>query len=205
MARRTVDTPPGLPVAAPIQAVIFDLDGTLVDHIGSATAALRAWLPTMGVTPTSELVDAWFAAEERHFPAWRKRQVTFVEQRRRRLRDFLPLLGITPQDDESLDLLFADYLTRYEASWTKFDDVDGALAGLAEPALKIAVLSNGTAAQQNALHVGDRHDLDVLAPRAAGLQALYLDRTDRGPYDESERITSLDKLSPWLTFRCIPT
>jgi putative hydrolase of the HAD superfamily len=43
--------------------------------------------------------------------------------------------------------------------------------------------------------VGDRYDLDVLAPRAVGLQAVYLDRADRGPVDEPDRIRSLHQLA----------
>ena len=70
-----------------IRAVIFDLDGTLIDHVGSVTQALEAWLPEVGATPTEELTAAWFLAEEKHFPAWRSREITFAEQRRRRLHD----------------------------------------------------------------------------------------------------------------------
>lgn len=49
-----------------------------------------------------------------------------------------------------------------------------------------------------ALHVGDRYDLDVVAARAAGLHAVFLDRENRGPYDEPERITSLTQLDGLL-------
>lgn len=228
---------------APVDAVIFDLDGTLVDHVGSVTAALHGWLPSLGVVATDGLADAWFDAEERHFPAWRSRQISFAEQRRRRLRDFLPLIGIDPGDDKDLDAIFAGYLASYEASWTKFTDVDAALNALDDAGLKTAVLTNGTVEQQTAklkavglrgrtgpvfaaeelgaakpdpstyltvctqldvhpgaaLHVGDLYELDVLAPRAAGLQAVHLDRADRGPHDEEHRITSLDQLSDHLT------
>jgi putative hydrolase of the HAD superfamily len=224
---------------APVDAVIFDLDGTLVDHVGSVTAALHAWLPSLGVVATDDLAEAWFDAEERHFPAWRSRQISFAEQRRRRLRDFLPLIGIDPGADKDLDAIFAGYLACYEAAWTTFPDVDAALTALADTGLKTAVLTNGTVEQQTAklnavglrgrtgpvftaeelgaakpdsstyltvctqldvnpgaaLHVGDPYELDVLAPRAAGLRAVLLDRADRGPYDEPHRITSLDQLA----------
>jgi putative hydrolase of the HAD superfamily len=50
-------------------AVIFDLDGTLVDHLGSVVAALERWLPSLGAAATGALIDAWFAAEERHLSA----------------------------------------------------------------------------------------------------------------------------------------
>jgi putative hydrolase of the HAD superfamily len=96
------------------------------------------------------LINAWFEAEHRHFPAWRARQITFAEQRRRRLRDFLPLIGVAPGDDENLDEVFKGYLERYEVSWTKFDDVEPTLAMLANSEIKIAVLSTGTLDQQTA-------------------------------------------------------
>jgi putative hydrolase of the HAD superfamily len=44
------------------------------------------------------------------------------------------------------------------------------------------------------VHVGDRYDLDVVAARAAGLNAIYLDRLDIGPEDEASRICSLVEL-----------
>lgn len=48
------------------------------------------------------------------------------------------------------------------------------------------------------LYVGDNHTVDVLGARAAGLAAVHLDRTGRGPTTESGRITTLADLAPWL-------
>ncbi|WP_327004670.1 HAD hydrolase-like protein [Dactylosporangium sp. NBC_01737] len=42
--------------------------------------------------------------------------------------------------------------------------------------------------------VGDRHDLDVVAARAAGLHAVHLDRDGAGPLDEPHRVASLTEL-----------
>lgn len=230
---------------SPVTAVVLDLDGTLLDHDGSARAALAAWLPSLGVEATDELVAAWFAAEERHFSAWRSREIGFAEQRRRRLRDVLPLaglgvdLGVDLGSDAALDEVFAGYAAHYAASWTAYDDVGPMLAALQDLPVRPAVLTNGTDEQQHAklravgllgrlgpvftaeglgvakpdpqsylrvcaalgvdprhaLHVGDRYDLDVVAARAAGLQAVHLDRTGQGPHDEPARITSLAELA----------
>lgn len=39
--------------------VIFDLDGTLLDHEASVIAALRAWLPSLGVRQTDDLAAVY--------------------------------------------------------------------------------------------------------------------------------------------------
>lgn len=221
-----------------LRGVLLDLDGTLVDHDGAVAAALRIWLPAIGVEPTDAALALWEQAQERHLVAWRERRISFAEQRRRRLRDFLPAVHVSYPDSE-LDAVFDGYLRAYEASWRAFDDVDDALTRIAAAGLAVAVLTNGTIEQQNdklvrvglagrvgpvytvedlgaakpdpaafriacerwglppagVLSVGDRHDLDVLAARAAGLQAVHLDRIGAGPLDEPHRIASLRELA----------
>lgn len=131
-----------------IGGVVFDLDDTLVDQAGAVGDALRGWLPSLGVKPTAEVVALWEQAQERHMPAWRERRITFREQRRRRLRDFLPAVGV-PYAESRLDEIFEGYLRAYESSWRAFPDVAGALAAVAEAGLVTAVLTNGTREQQH--------------------------------------------------------
>jgi putative hydrolase of the HAD superfamily len=220
-----------------LRGVLLDLDGTLVDQEGAVADALREWLPTLGVTPAADVLACWNEIQERHLAAWRERRISFAEQRRRRLRDFLPTVGVGFEEDR-LDAIFDGYLRGYERSWRAYDDVDGALAAIAAAGLTTAVLTNGTIEQQNdklarvglagrvgpvytvedlgvakpdpaaflgacerwglppgaVLSVGDRHDLDVVAARAAGLRAVHLDRYDQGPAEEPQRIRSLAEL-----------
>lgn len=215
--------------------VILDLDGTIVDHRTASRQALGVWLAAFDRQNDEPLSEAWTAAENRHYPAWRAREISFAEQRRRRLRDFLPLIGQPIGDDAELDRVFEGYLSAYEAAWVAYPDASPALQELARLGCKLAVLTNGTDEQQRAklaavglqgkvgpvfasetlgvakpgpqsylrvcagmeaepartVHIGDLYDLDVVAPREAGLQAIYLDRYDAGPQDESLRITTL--------------
>ncbi|PZF83762.1 HAD family hydrolase [Jiangella anatolica] len=48
------------------------------------------------------------------------------------------------------------------------------------------------------LYVGDDHELDVVAARAAGLRAVHLDRRGTGPAGERDRIASLHELAAHL-------
>jgi putative hydrolase of the HAD superfamily len=129
------------------RGVLFDLDGTLVDHDGAVDAALRGWLPALGVAPEPPVLALWHEIQERHLVAWRERRITFAEQRRRRLRDFLPAVGLLAGGD--LDEVFAGYLEWYEASWRAYDDVVPALAAFAAAGVATAVLTNGVTGQQN--------------------------------------------------------
>ena len=227
-----------------LAAVVLDLDGTLFDHSTAALTGLRAWAGSLHRRSTPELESAWAAAEDRHFRSWRDGEIGFAEQRRRRLRDVLPLMGLPVGGDPELDASFTQgYLPAYERAWSAFDDVVAALAAISSAGLRTAVLTNGTREQQNAkidaigftgrlgpvftaeelgvakprpeafllvceqlgvpagstLHVGDDHDVDVLAARAAGLHAVHLDRRGAGPPGEAARITSLRELAPHLT------
>jgi putative hydrolase of the HAD superfamily len=133
------------------EAVLFDLDDTLFDHTGSATAAVNGWVTELGGTPSPELLARWFAIEQVHFEAWLAGAVSHQEQRRRRLRDFLPLLGrVPPDDDPGLDASYAVFLSWYQRSWRAFDDARPALELTRGNDLRIGVLTNGSTVQQNA-------------------------------------------------------
>jgi putative hydrolase of the HAD superfamily len=224
-----------------LAGVLFDLDGTLVDQRGAASAALHAWLPSYGLSTEDieALVPLWFDLERLHYPAWLAGEITFQEQRRRRLRAFLPAAGMTVRRDQ-LDAVFADYLACYKGAWTAFDDAAPALRRVASAGLRVGVLTNGDQAQQTAklsatglvglcgpvfassalsaakpdrrsyleachrlgvspgdvLMVGDNYELDVLAPRAAGLLAIHLDRSPAGSAVAADSIGSLHDLFP---------
>ena len=134
-----------------LAAVVFDLDGTLFDHPSAARAGLREWVTSLGREWTPQLQAAWVEAEERNFRAWREGEVGFAEQRRRRLREVLPLLDLPVGDDDELDAQFTQgFLRAYERAWAGYDDVEDALAAVRAAGLRTAVLTNGPREQQNA-------------------------------------------------------
>jgi putative hydrolase of the HAD superfamily len=51
-------------------AVLFDLDGTLLDHESAAAAALRAWLPSYGLSrqDIEAAISLWADLERRPTP-----------------------------------------------------------------------------------------------------------------------------------------
>lgn len=135
-----------------MRLVLFDVDGTLVDHDGAAATAVQQWLLARDwADPGSVagLVSDWDAIAERHFPAYQAHLITFQDQRRLRLRDFLPAVGVDASgwSNERLDDVFNTYLVAYEAAWRSFPDAGRCLEALRHVA-QVAVLSNGDQGQQ---------------------------------------------------------
>ncbi|GAB2493694.1 HAD family hydrolase [Promicromonospora xylanilytica] len=129
-----------------LKVVLFDLDDTLVDQEGASRTAVLGWLPELGLDldDQDELVAAWGAIAEQAYGRYQRREITFAEQRRVRVREFL---GADATDDEA-DELFSGYLTRYERAWTAFDDAVPALRRVRDAGLVVAVLTNGDSVHQ---------------------------------------------------------
>lgn len=75
--------------------------------------------------------------------------LSFQDQRRERLRQFVPLTGLpAPQTDAGLDGLFAIYLQSYEDAWTAFPYAAPALQSLKNSGMTVGVITNGNHDQQ---------------------------------------------------------
>jgi putative hydrolase of the HAD superfamily len=129
-----------------LKVVLFDLDDTLVDQEGASRTALLGWLPELGLDlgDPEELVTAWGGISEDAYARYQRREITFLEQRRVRVREFL---GADTTDDEA-DELFTGYLSRYEQAWTAFDDAVPALRRVRDAGLVVALLTNGDSVHQ---------------------------------------------------------
>ena len=132
------------------QALLLDLDDTLVDHRGAADRGLRAGLTGLGLAESaSELeahVERWFTLEARHYERAQRGEVTYVEHRRARIREFLP--GWNLADDALADDVYAGFLGYYRASWRAFDDAAAAIARARRAGLPVGILTNGELAIQ---------------------------------------------------------
>jgi len=130
-----------------MRAVLFDLDGTLMDHDAARDAAIADLL-----SGDVALADAWRRLEAVHYDEYAAGRCSFQEQRRRRVRGIHAAMGRTEPADADCDDWFAAYLTRYRTGWTAFDDVAPALAALADalPGARLGIVTNGEGEPQRA-------------------------------------------------------
>jgi putative hydrolase of the HAD superfamily len=139
-----------------LRAVLFDLDGTLMDHDAARAVGLRAhlnvWLPDLEADELAHLEKEWQRLEDLHYDEYTRGDCTFAEQRRRRVQGICTVLGRKPAEGLTADAWFGAYLRHYRAAWRAFDDVFPALAALASAysSVALAVVTNGEGEPQRA-------------------------------------------------------
>ncbi|GAA2132691.1 HAD family hydrolase [Actinomadura napierensis] len=130
-----------------VEAVLFDLDGTLLDHAGAAAEAISASFPD---EDPERLVRRWLELIDASVDRYLAGELTFAEQRRARIVPLARELGLGDWDEERADAWITGYLARYEAAWRPYPDAPGPVTALAERGLRLGVITNGDAEQQRA-------------------------------------------------------
>lgn len=123
--------------------ILFDIDDTLLDHSYAARAAASVLHRTANVSESvDEFLAKWIAAQDRHYPRFLTRELTYEGQRRERVRE---AIRADFTDDEA-DQAFAVYLSEYRSNWRLFGDVLPCLRKLTGHCL--GIISNGRGAEQ---------------------------------------------------------
>lgn len=136
-------------VRSSLTTVVFDLDGTLFDHRAAAVRGAAGLTEDLGAAFSADLARTWLALEDQHVQSWVSGHCGWQEQRRRRLRDYLPLIGVDAAGaDTDLDRVFDRYLRHYERSWSAFPDAAPAMQAVRRAGYQVGVLTNGQRQQQ---------------------------------------------------------
>jgi putative hydrolase of the HAD superfamily len=133
---------------APPAAILFDLDGTLMDDNRAVNAAVKAFYCIYGDRLGMSLRDLtlrWRQLLNIHYQRYLQGEISMEEQRRARVLDLFRFSKLRVSV-ETADEVFAVYLRAYEASWVVFPDVLPALSALS--GIPLAVLTNGELSQQ---------------------------------------------------------
>jgi len=123
--------------------ILFDIDGTLIDHDSAEATAVAALRDRTGQTEDSVgFLRRWRSAFERHYNRYLAGELSIQEQRRERLREvFDPNLS-----DDAADRLIDSYINEYLAACELYSDVKPTLARMAT--YQMGIVSNGERRQQ---------------------------------------------------------
>lgn len=126
-------------------AVLYDLDGTLVDHDHAARAGVDAWCCSLGM-PAGQW-ERWSEIEGRWFTRFENGEISHLGQRIGRCREFLDCPGL--DEAEALEL-YEFYLAVYRENWRAFPDAGPSLDSALAAGLQVGILTNGAQVMQQA-------------------------------------------------------
>ncbi|QQS01785.1 MAG: HAD family hydrolase [Austwickia sp.] len=129
-----------------VRAVLFDMDGTLLDHAAASAAAGEAFVARVRPDlPVAEAMELWSDADHDGYQRFLAGEMSFQERRRYGVRGLVPALVHAP--DQQVDETFAGYLADYQARWRAYPDARPALAAVLDMGLRVAVVSNNSLEQ----------------------------------------------------------
>ncbi len=140
--------PPRVRTPTWVRGVLFDLDDTLSDYASTRDAAVLQWTSAMAgweLDPDAT-VARWAALEVAWFARYASGELTILQQRAGRVRDFLP--GAADWHEARAIEEFDRLRSIYEASWRPFPDARDALARALASGRAVGVLTNGETAYQ---------------------------------------------------------
>lgn len=121
-------------------AVLFDLDDTLLEYTQARDAGFLRWLAELDATRPGDPLREWQDLEDHHFRRYSAGEITFSEQRRERLRAFWPRLR--DATDVELDGLYETFVAHMETAWAPVPHAADVVRAVAEHAL-VGILTNG--------------------------------------------------------------
>lgn len=127
------------------EAVLFDLDDTLLDYSAARDAGFLSWLAERDPSRPKEHLAEWQTLEDVHFRRYSAGELSFGEQRRARLRAFWPHLGTVA--DVELDEVYEGYVVHMEAAWRPVPHAHDVVRAIAER-VPVGILTNGHASMQ---------------------------------------------------------
>lgn len=136
----------------PIHAVLFDLDGTLLDQEGAERTALeRLFLNDVKIDPApvfSAFLRLWRNTADEWLAEFLKGRLGFDEQRLRRMMAVHSHFGTEISREKAAELTFK-YVDYYKQEWALFSDAVPTLEALKKK-LRLGVVTNGDGGQQRA-------------------------------------------------------
>lgn len=125
--------------------VLFDLDGTLVDHDAAARAGAVHLAAELGLPSPQEQWRRWAEIERRWFLEFERGNVTHIGQRIKRCREFL---GDDQLNDAAALQIYDVYVEAYRAAWRTYPDAGDALRRAAASGREVGIFTNGATEMQ---------------------------------------------------------
>ena len=132
-----------------IKYIFFDLDETLIDIKKAQNIAIESLFNLYNFDKKTDLdsfIKKWDDLTDFHYKFYTTKQISYEEQRRRRIVDLFKTYDVTLPSDP-IDI-YNIYLKEFENAWTVYDDVVDTLQELKSNNYILGLISNGDYNQQ---------------------------------------------------------
>jgi putative hydrolase of the HAD superfamily len=123
--------------------IFFDLDDTLLDHKAAESEAASKLFYDYALQfniAESEFVHLWSELATKYYNRYLRKELSFVEQRRERIKELFCYMGCCVCDEEA-DQKFDVYLNNYKNSWIAYHDVIPCLEQISS--YDLGIITNG--------------------------------------------------------------
>lgn len=136
----------------PLEAVLLDVDDTLVDTRGAFTNAWRTlmgeYLPHLEASELDAVVRHWRADAGGHYAAYAAGELDYEEQRLRRVNALHARFGGPQLDGAGFETWNETFEKGFQAGWLAFDDAVAAVDALRAVGVAVGVVTNAAAEYQ---------------------------------------------------------
>jgi len=132
-----------------IKYVFFDLDETLIDIKKAQNTAIESLFEMYNFNQKTDLdsfIKKWDELTDFHYKFYTSKQISYEEQRRRRIIDLFKAYNIELSSDPMV--IYNIYLKEFENAWSVYDDVVETLKELKAKDYILGLISNGDYDQQ---------------------------------------------------------
>ena len=132
-----------------IKYVFFDLDETLIDIKKAQNIAIESLFEMYNFNQKTDLdsfIKKWDELTDFHYKFYTSKQISYEEQRRRRIIDLFKTYHIELLSDPMV--IYNIYLKVFENAWSVYDDVVETLKELKAKDYILGLISNGDYDQQ---------------------------------------------------------
>lgn len=175
-----------------LKALVFDLDGTLVDQEGAERDALQALFEQdikLDEAPSFHVfLRDWRNVADEYLQRFLDNKMSFDEQRIMRFQVLYQKYG---QDcpRELAEGLHQAYAAHYRGKWRAFEDTVPALNALKQAGYRLAIITNGNGEQQRAKLTAT--GLDAWFENVIVSEDIKIAKPDPGIYRASEKALGL--------------
>lgn len=155
------------PTLEGVQAIIFDLDDTLVDARAGFTLAIdrsfRSIYPELSDEEVAQALRLWRTDAAGHYRAYTRGEMQYEEQRVARLHHIAGELNLNDPSESEIVAWVGEWDAGFRAGWETFPDVQPTLGWVEERGLGLGVLTNAHAdVQQEKMNVTGLGELPLL-------------------------------------------